>query len=316
MPNIVILWLLRGLLAALLLFGSEIALWRSPITRGLPEWLLLAAGYLALSAGLLDWLARYRVRDLFAGLLLAGVYGLAHSLYLSPFAMTELNMFYRLVTLALGAHTLLGGAALLLWLGLLHGRVGRGAWLGAVLVGFGWGVWVRWGAGDVTLPAMLMAGAVVVIAAGVLWAASHRAWVSPPDVRLSAPSWLIVVAVLGGHFAVQSDFANIDVLFIVISGVLLAYCWLILWFQKSERGGTLLDGMGERQGLAAGRVLIAALVFLAAGAGGYLFPFAPGGQQREALIGVFSAFGLVWLPTVSLVLGIRTYRRQTRQKQL
>lgn len=311
-----VLWLLRGLLAALLLLGSEVVLWRSPATRGLLDWLLLAAGYLALSALLLDWLARYRVRDLFAGLLLAGVYGLAHSLFLSPPAMTDLDMFYRLVTLALGAHTLLGGAALVLWLGLLRGRVGRGAWLGAALVGFGWGVWVRWGAVEATLPVMLLAGAGVVIAAGVLWAAARRGALPPVDMRLSVPAWLIVLAVLGGLFALQSDFAHLDVLFIVISAVLLAYCWLILWFQKSERGGTLLDGVDGAQGLAVVRVLIVGLLFLAAGVGGYLFPFLPGGQQREVLIGVFSAFGLVWLPTVSLVLGIRTYRRQTRQRQL
>ncbi len=64
------------LLALLLMFGSEILVWTNPPGRPLLQWLLLIPGYLALSAVLLDFTVRYRVRDVFGALLLTGVYSL------------------------------------------------------------------------------------------------------------------------------------------------------------------------------------------------------------------------------------------------
>ncbi len=312
MPNRLAVGWLRALLAVLLLFGSEIVLWRNPSARDLPEWFLLAGGYLALGTLLLDALVRFRVRDMFAGLLLAGVYGLAQALLFAP-ATPDLDLFYHLVTLALGAHTLLGAASLGLWIMLLRGHIGRGVWVGSALVGLAWGVWVRWGPIETTLPMMLAYGAAVLLLALLLWVMSRPRLGALLDLRLSLLEGLLVLVALGVIFVLQSSFTVFDPLFTITGIILLAYCGLILWYQTSARPVSVFSIM---QPLAPLPVRTAAMLFLLGGTAGYLFPFAPDGQQRDVIIALFSTFGLVWLPTVSLVLGIRAYRRQTRQKQL
>src|SRR5262249_21361831 len=78
------IWLVRALLAALLLSGSKILVWVTPPGRTLLDWALLLPGYLALAAILLDLTARYRVRDLFGALTLMGFYSLLAALVLNP----------------------------------------------------------------------------------------------------------------------------------------------------------------------------------------------------------------------------------------
>ncbi len=134
-------WIARGLLAALLLFASEVVLWTNPTGRAPLEWLLLAVGYLALAVLLLDLAARYRIRDLFGLLALAGIYGLISSLALnSQTALAEVPRTWA--TRVMGAHTLAGLGALLLFLTFTSAR-SRGLLLAAVVSGLLWGVWVR-----------------------------------------------------------------------------------------------------------------------------------------------------------------------------
>src|SRR5258708_776960 len=94
------------LLALLLMFGSEILVWTNPAGRPILEWLLLIPGYVALSAVLLDFTVRYRIRDLFGVLLLAGIYSLSSALILNP-ASTLTDLPRTLVTRVMGAHGLI-----------------------------------------------------------------------------------------------------------------------------------------------------------------------------------------------------------------
>ncbi len=118
-------WFVRLLLAALLGFASEVLLWTQP-TRPLLDWALLALGYLALSGLLLEIAARYRLRDAFGLLTLAGIYGMLNGLILNP-ATALIDVPRTLITRAMGAHAVAGLIALALFLALTRGGLrGRG----------------------------------------------------------------------------------------------------------------------------------------------------------------------------------------------
>ena len=273
-------------LAALLFFVSHILLWSNPA-----DWPLAAVASFALAALLLDWLARYHVRELFGLLLLAGVYGgLAGLLFAPP----GLELPHQVVTLALGAYTLAACAAFVLL------RPSRGLVIG---LGLAWGVWVRWGPSPLDLLPMLLAGGLALIVIGGLF----RWPQSTAPRRLTPPEGVLLAVVLAGLLLLR----GVDPLRLAITAALVAYCWLILWFQRSERPRTLLDGW---QPPPLRDLLLLGGLFLVAGAVSYSLPF--DSQPREIISAVFTAFGMVWLPTVSLVLGVRTYRRATRQKRL
>ena len=135
-------WLVRALLAVWLLFASEILLWANPPGRTLTEWAILIVGYLALAALLLDLLVRFRVRDVFGLLALAGVCGLLVSLLLNP-ATALADVPRTWATRVLGANSLLGLAGLAGFLQLTAGASRRLLLAGGV-VGLLWGLWVRW----------------------------------------------------------------------------------------------------------------------------------------------------------------------------
>ncbi|MBC8171837.1 MAG: hypothetical protein H7X77_09190, partial [Anaerolineae bacterium] len=115
-------WLIRLLLAVTLFFGSEILLWTNLSGRSASDWLLLSPGYLALSTLLLDFIVRYRVRDLPGLMTIAGLYGLLNALLLNP-DTTLFDIPRTLVTRVTGAHTLLGLEMLILFLALTGGHL-------------------------------------------------------------------------------------------------------------------------------------------------------------------------------------------------
>lgn len=293
------IWLLRGLLAALLLMGGEVVLWADPATHSPLDWLLRATGYLALSALLLDWMARYQVRELFGLLALTGVYGLLAGLFVGSADL--LHPLYRVVTLALGAYTALGLAA---WQVLLR----RGLWWLGAGVGLAWGIRVQAASPTAELSQMLLYGGLLLAIIGILWWAARDI----PPAKLNLPEWVLVLAALAGLLGLRWNTRGVDPLLLIISGVLVAYCWMMLWFQQRSGRPTLLD---TPQPVSAFTLLIAACLFLAGGVVGYGIPFGSG-QQRDVIMALFTAFGMVWLPTVSLVVGVRAYRSATRQKQL
>lgn len=145
-PKPLTIWLLRGLLGVLFLFGSEILLWIDPPGRDLTEWLLLIPGYIALGALALDLAARYRIRSIYELMTVAAVYGLLNGLLLNP--QTAFADFPRtLATRVVGGHTLVGFEMLGLFLALTAGQMTAWRWRFAgfaLWVGFYWGIWVRW----------------------------------------------------------------------------------------------------------------------------------------------------------------------------
>ncbi len=326
------------LLALLLMFGSEILVWTNPVGRPIWEWLLLIPGYLALSAVLLDFIVRYRIRDIFGALLLTGIYSLSAALILNP--SSTLNDLPRtLVTRVMGGHALIAAEMIGLYLVLAGGGSGRSRrnlWIGCVIVGLAWGIWVKnWpldeGFGVVSLPVMLAfgAGGIVLIALylyGVLpktsppiTAITNSASDDPLSVLLlNRRGWMLVAAVLGVLMAVRLLQGQLSNFGLLLCPVLLVLCWGILWFRGRKRGDTLLDGRVPVRALGLSNFLVATVLFLGVAIFAYNLPDVKLGTLTPfTLIGFgFTAYGLAWLPTVSLVLGVQGYLRQLATRKM
>lgn len=307
-------WLTRGLLAVMLAFGSEILLWTNPPGRALLDWLILAVGYLAVSAVLLDLAVRYRIRDLFGLMALAGIYGLAAGLLLNP-QTALVDVPRTLITRVMGAHALIGLTMLALFLKIE--KLPRAALVAIAVSGVAWGVWVRWLptlidsiAPETSLLTMLIYGAVGLILIMALMRI-NRPGFSPDNFQLTPLEWIGVAVAFAVILIVHVSAGDIDPLSLVVIFVLIAFCVMLLWFQKREKGAILFNRQDFRS-----IPVLPALLFLGAGALGFSLPFSPNGEQLSLIIGVFTAFGLVWLPTVSLVMGVRAYRKLTRTGRL
>ncbi len=333
------------LLASLLLFGSEVLAWTNPPARPLVEWLLLLPAYLALSALLLDFIARYRVRDLFGVLLLTGIYSLTAALTINPLSMLN-DLPRTLFTRVMGAHALIAAEMVGLFLVLIGGknRPQRNLLIGCLVVGLAWGIWVKnWprqeGFGDVSLMTMLVfGGGGLVLIAALLYVilprfqpevlvvdplATELSITAEPvdslDVfRLKPRGWLIVLGVLLALIALRLFREEIDIAGLILCPLLLALCWAILWFRGRKRGDTLLDNRLPVQPLPLPNLLVAATVFIGVGILGYNLPdIQVGAITPLVLIGLgFTSYGLAWLPTLSLVLGVQGYLRQLATRKM
>lgn len=315
-------WLMRLLLGALLLFGWEMLLWNDPSARAALGWARAALGYTLIAALLLDLAARYRVRDIFGALLLAGVYATLNALTINPQAMLY-ELPRTLVTRLLGPGALvgLGMMALLLW---LAGR-GRHLWLAlaALPIGIAAGAWARWSPiellGTVETPLTqiyIAAGIGVVLIVVLTWTTARAQTDSPPDFRLGPLAWLIVGGGLIGLGAWQYADGALDWLALALTAGLLALCWAALWATARSKGDAYTDLLAtfapRRRWLGLGLGIFAAAVAV-----GWMLPRGEGATDPIAVIGgVMTAFGIVWLPTVALVLGARMFQRQTRALRL
>lgn len=245
----------RLLLALLFALMSEVAVWRDPSARSALDLLLIPA-YPILAALVLDLAARYRVRDGFGVLLLAGIYALLNALAPNP-ALMGANPA-TLAAQVLGTQALAGLAALcaLLWWGKRRG------WLSAP-----------------QLPNILWwAGAVALVVIGIVRAAALPA---------------------------------LDVSLYGFAATLLLLCWAMLWYQRSEKVTPqfFIDvAQRGRDTLLLLPLLLMALVFVASS--GVV------AALRDPLSVAFTAVGLVWLPTVALVIGLRALRREARGMRL
>jgi hypothetical protein len=320
-------WLVRLVLAALLAFGSEIFLWIDPPARSPLEWALLLPGYLALSAFLLDTLVRFRVVELFGLLTLAGLYGLLAGLVLNPQMALE-NMPSTLVTRVMGAHALLGLVMLVAFL-LLTGQQTRRARLlllvGSGVVGLAWGVWAHWytvqlNQGQIALQTMLLwgAGGLALIILLLTLISPRTRSLTPAHLLLPLEHYVVVVGLLLALLVVRLAQGLVDSLALSIIPPLIGFCLLILWFQKRVKNVNLLDSRLPMSPPTPLWLVTSVLIFLASGAVGYSLPRGanPDADQFGTLVALFAMYGLLWLPTSCLVLGVRGYRRMTRAGRL
>lgn len=310
-------WLLRLTLAACLAFGSEVLLW-TEVTRAAWLWLPVSAGYVAVACLLLDVMHRARVVELFGLLVLVGVYGVLNGVLLNP-SVALASLPTSLVTRVMGAQVIAGLVGVALFLALRGADEGRLLFVGALPAGAAWGVWVRGypviaDARPASLALLVGVGGGAVIVLIALAVLVQQARDLPPDnLRLTLREWGIVGAVLVGLFAlawVRGAEVREALPFAV---VILSYLGVVLWFQRRQVPGSLLTAPATPPTLM--QLGGAALVFVAAGALAYQIPPPTSGDTLSPLSMLtlfFSVFGLAWLPTVSLVLGVRAYRQSVR----
>jgi hypothetical protein len=132
-------------------------------------------------------------------------------------------------------------------------------------------------------------------------------------VRLTLPEWAGALLVLAGLLALWLWRGALvrDVLAPLI--IILTYLGVVLWFQRRQQPGSLLSGRGAPPSLA--WLGGAAVLFLAAGGLAHRMPPPTTGDDLSPLSVLtlfFGVFGMVWLPVVSLVLGVRAYRQSVR----
>ena len=310
-------WGARLTFAALLLVASELIVWQAPLQYDLMDWLALIAVYLALAAIALDLVARLRAADAPSLLLVAGVYGLANGTLIGHVATRDLPV--SLIVRPLGAQPLAFLAALgALWL-LLSGRAPH--LLAAAIGGVAWGGWGRWapGASDGAIPLGSAVTALVAAALGLAaclliaflaprapverrddWLLGPVEWIASGAVLLAALIWGVARGDIGASVVVT--------LIAYMLGALIATRGL-----RADR--CALDAVTPPRAPHVAGWVAASALFLIAGGVGYALPGSGNrSAQGDLLIGLLTAFGILWLPVVSALVGMRAFVQLAREQ--
>jgi hypothetical protein len=314
------------LLAALLFFCSEILLWTNPPTRNLLDWLLLIVGYIALSALLLEIAARYRLRDVYGLLMLAGIYGMANGLILNPHSAL-IDVPRTLISRAMGAHAFAGVIGLALFFSITRGafRARRTlivALILTVILGIGWGIWAHWSPhefaalGESAPETLALYTGISIVLITIALLIVHRYAGDSPNLHLDRRGWAFTLLALSVLLVIHLLQNEVDLLSLTVIITLSAFSIMIIWFQQHKKGATLLDNLASKSP-AWGSLVLLIIGFAGAGAVGYGLPRGDVTNDPLALISaLFTAYGLIWLPAVSIVLGARAFSRQSRAMQL
>jgi len=316
-------WLIRGLLAAALLLGGEILLWTDPAGRPLWEWALLILGYLIVATIALDVLVRQRVRDFWGLMTVAGVCGLLIGGVLNP-QTGLIDLPRTLVTRVTGAYTLLSLEMLILFLALTGGHLRYLRWallIGAAAVGLAWGIWVRLSPeqtgvtyGAVSMNTMLIWGAGGALLVAVLWliVRSRAKNVTTPDLILTIREWAVIIPVLSAILFIRIAQQIVDFTGLVLIAILLALCGAILWFRRNTKKTIILEHHLPLRPLSPVWLLLAVAILFWTGIFAYNLPIIGNRETNQLTVVVygFVLYGLAWLPTVALVIGVRNYIRQ------
>jgi len=312
----------RLLLAMLLAFGSEIILWPHTPGRDLFDWAASAVGYLALAAILPDLMRRFRVRDVIGLLALAGLAGLVTGVLAHPrTALAEMPL--TLISRVLGAQTAVALAMLGLWLALLRGRTALWLFVAAPLGGFVWGLFGRWfpitfdpAAGETPLALLLVAGGVGLAAIALVGRATGGQPLQPDDFLLPGQMGAGAIAALLALGLLRAAQGQSDPFALAAAVLLAAFLLLILRLYRRTRAPGLLAVALPPRGPDR-RFLVPAVVFLLAGVIAYLLPRAGTSADPLAVLGALQvAFGVVWLPALSLITGGQMLIREIRAQQL
>lgn len=316
-------WMLRGAFALLLFAAWELLLGKAIFQRDIIDLIAQIIGCLAVATLLLDLIERFTVHEMFGALLVMGIGGLL------AFTLLDIrppeDIFLALSSRGLGAYTLLALAmfASLLWLA----RGGHWRWLILLIpVGLIAGIWARWTPYEGTPVNDGWRGLII---AGLFWvAAAQAARMSAgtaglrmrllPGEALAALGLLIIALSARTHARLP------DTLTATVAAALIALCIVMLWFQRRHKERSYAEQLVNwhpdslRWGIVSPLRLGAWLLMIGVGAGvGWLLPRGEGADDPVALIGtLFTAFGLVWLPTVAVVYGWRAIRRDLRAMRL
>lgn len=324
------MWLCRALLAACWLWGVDIILWTDVLERPLLEWLMRGAVLLVLATLALDFAARYRVRDLIDSMALIALVGVLLALLFAPsFAFADYPR--TLITRALGAFTFFGfemWALFLLLMGAANAYYQRVFWLVALLLGFFWGIWLRWSpefaalfAPIAPLTALGLAGALfagIVLLAGVARRLLRRTSVQALDFRLSLVGSLSMALVIVGLFMVRVLQGALDTSQVFISLLLAGVAWAILWFRRSERRGMLLERILPPPTPSTPALGVGALIFIGSVMFAYHLPLVGAANLNQYWLMEmgFGLAGFAWYPVMAGATALGGVDQQMRRREL
>ncbi len=317
-------WLMRILLALLLWWGSEVLLWNDPLSRPLVEYAIILPAYILLATLLLDFMARYRLRDVWGMMALGGIYGLLNSAIVNP-TTALIDTPRTLVTRALGAHSLIGLVMLVLFLILIAGEQRK--WqrvliLLSVFVGLSWGVWTRLAPeqADVIVRQPAFVELLIWAAIWALWLTIWR-WlfsrsefgeIQAASLVLPLPALLLVCAALGVFFLLRfaQNLIPSDIWSIML--VLLTMCMAMLWFRRETRRPFYAATALPPKLLPCRWAIVSLAFFLAIFTAAYHLPIigTDDTNQLTVLVFGFTLYGFGWLPVSALFIGVRAYIRQ------
>lgn len=311
------------MLSVALSFGSELLLWNDLQAKTVIDWLILIFGMLILGTLILDLLIRLRLRDLPGLMTLAGLYALLYAFVINP-QSTLFDLPRTLVTRVTGAHALIALEMLIFIVALMSGDRGlfrRVTWIGAVIVGLAWGTWLRWspfleGDTPVTISgqAMLLAGVVgglmIALLSGQL--VRHGSRLEAEDVVLTRNEWFAILIVLLLLMMVRLAQGVLSPTALLIVVILIVLCYAMLWFRRSTRLAPFSEFIFPPQSLNTVWYIVLIALFLFVAILAYDAPELRVGEftQLSVIVYGFTLYGIAWLPTVSLWLGMRAYLRQ------
>ncbi|WP_119069026.1 hypothetical protein [Aggregatilinea lenta] len=308
-------WRARLIFGALLLVFSELIVWQTPTRFSVPEWAGIAVLYVALAAAALDLIERVHANDPFSLLLIAGLYGLANATLISHITTRDLPI--SLLVRPLAAQPLAFLGALAAFHLLLSGRpTGPLHFALALGVGLLWGIWVRWlpVVSDEPIPVVSIGTALAVTGVGLLACAPIALLLRPPGPilprvwRLALLEWLVAAAVLAIALGIGVADGAIERSGIGVIGVLVAFMGMILYVMLPMRREVSWLGALTPSTPNVPAWLILVIPFLLAGWIGYSLPGSGDHSvQSEILFGMLTGVGLVWLPGVSIVVGVRSF---------
>ncbi|MCU0464358.1 MAG: hypothetical protein MUF38_07285 [Anaerolineae bacterium] len=315
----------RLLLAALLGFATEGLMWAWPTDRGAVDWALIVAGLIASALVILDIFARWRVRDLYGVAAAGGLFALTYSVLFNP-SVTLRELPLSLLTDVMGGHSLISMGVLLLFF-VIVGTVRLWAWLGVplgALIGLCWGIWLRgaptlggWDA--YPLPAdgiLILGGAALVVILILSWLTARLAPIPLGALTMNAYEMLIAGGVVIAALYRQFDGGAIDVpTYATLSG-LATICAAMLWYRKESYFTWLPTPWTPRPAWLA--LLATGAAFLSAATVGYGLPPTPDGTLApfDIIRLSFALFGLIWLPGVVLLIGVKAIVRDIQSKPL
>ncbi|MBK9122258.1 MAG: hypothetical protein IPM16_03920 [Chloroflexi bacterium] len=315
----------RLLLAILWAIGAEVLLWSYPPDRSVIDWILTLAGYGVLAYALVDLAIRWRLRDLYGVAPLGGLAALLYALVVNP-QFTLIDIPRTLVTRAMGSHALLFMGMLLLWLVMLRAvPLQRLLVPLAALIGVCWGTWVRYAPilTDIPGPTLtdptlfLIVGIGVVALIGGVGLIGSRTPLARGEALLMQPAEAVVV----GFAAIalvyrQLDLGAIDLESRGLVVGLIGLCLAMLWFRKDTSYGYLVGDV--RVDPPWGTWFAGMMAFLIGASVAFSAPIIGDDSinQVAAIAALFTLFGAIWLPGVSVILGLRAVLRQVSSTPL
>lgn len=317
-------WATRIQLGALLLVSGELIAWQNPLSYSPLDWVALFAIYIALAALLLDIMARWQTHDWQTIMLVAGFYGGLRTLTLDVLNITADNFTLQLILIPFGLQVLAFGVAFLAFRLFSSGEsTGVIAFVMALVAGFLWGTWVRWSPNleNFHIPLADFDSSLSSTLLGLFWAGLVPFLIRPVaemvdhDWRLTPYEGLVAGGVIFVTLVLRSSEGYIDTLGGGILGVLCAIILFILYFTRTLRRQNPFGKITPPQKPFVLGWLILGVAFIPAGWGGYYL--ADGASTTPAyanliLSGLF-LFAVLWLPLVSIWLGIQIFTRLTRE---